>query len=429
MQLPALDQSVCASWTQQQNDFYNALPFYFMEGQAQHRKYWETWSKLATGKVSWKPNMGSTMRTVVNEPTPIIRQQAFPNALNVAPKTDVVNYRERKFDSAPRWQDFVSPHFNWYPEFTDFMKHIDETLKNITKQIIVFNETFIRTNMFHRAPYVYICGVGLVVAPTGEGNSAGTAGKTNAWLQAQFSALSGSQSKYLTFAELFKALNFFEQTIGGTPFDGPGTPGQESNPLNERFCLVQSAESWNQFVDDPWTKENRPLNMNIVTDGFKGDLFGRIRSKLEAKPLRFKVDANFVPTLPDPETMEANTDREDYGRTKPNPDYSDPAASPIEVSFLVGGPNFDTIELGPPPSEFIRDLPQGQGIKMNWNGKPYLNKNFLVPCMNGSTLEYEANSFGRYLRLQATANVGVRATNPQNVLPIIHARKVGITTA
>lgn len=431
MQLPSIDQNICGQWTEQQQGFYNALPFYFMEGQANYRKYYPVWSKIASGKVAWKPNMGPLMRTVVAEPTPILRQQAFPNALSVAPLTDIINYRERKLDSAPRWQDFVSPHFNWYPEFNDFMRHIDQTLTNITRQITVFEETFIRTNVFHRSPYVYVCGVGLVAAPTGEGNAAGTAGKTNTWLQAQIAALSGSQDKYLTFSNLFKAMNEFEQSVGATPFEGTGAPGADSSPLNERFALVQSPESWNNFVDDPWTKENRPLGLNIVTEQFKGDIFGRIRSKLETKPLRFAINVNFLPSTPDPETIELNADREDFGRTIPNSTYATVAGSPVEVAFLVGGPNYDVIELGPPPSEFTREMTQGQGIKMNWNGKPYLTKNFLVPCLtsDGTTISYEANSFGRYLRLQATANVGVRAVNPQNILPIIYMRRVGITTS
>ena len=74
-------------------------------------------------------------------------------------------------------------------------------------------------------------------------------------------------------------------------------PGADSSPLNQKYCLVTSGEAWNNFVDDPWIKENRPLNMNIVTDGFKGDLWGRIRTKLERYSLRFGIDNDFVLAL------------------------------------------------------------------------------------------------------------------------------------
>lgn len=432
MQLPAIDQNICAQWTQQANDLYNKLPYYFMEGQAQYRKWWATWPKLL-GSVAWKPNMGDTMRTVVAEPTPVMRQQAFPELLNTTPLTDVVNYRERKLDSKPRWQDFVSPHFNWLPEFQDFMKHIDRTVENINKQTIMFENIFYRTQIWHRSPYVYIAGVGLVDAPTGEGNSAGTSGKTNAWIGGQLASLAGATDGSLSLAELFKALNAFEQEIGATPYEGSGTPGADSSPLNERYALVQSGESWNNFFNDPWIKENRPLGMNIVTDNFKGDLFGRIRSKIEKYPFNIKADANFVPSFPVPELIEEDPNREDFGRTKPNPDYSKPSNSPYAVAWLLGGGSYDMIEVGPPPSEFTRNLPLGEFSKMNWNGKAQLTKNFLVPCSptggGGNTINYDTNSFGRYLRAQATVTVGCRQTNPQNVLPIIYKRRIGINSA
>lgn len=431
MQLPAIDQNICSNWTEQALDLYNKLPFYFMEGQAQFRRWWATWPKLL-GTVAWKPNMGDTMRTVVAEPTPILRQEAFPKLLSELPVTDVVNYRERKLDSKPRWQDFVSPHFYFLPEFQDFMKHIDNTQNNINKQMTVFENVFYRTNIWFKAPYVYVAGVGLVDAPTAEGNSTGnaTGSKTNAWFSAQISdKLMGAEAGYLTLQELFKVLSMFEDDVGATPFDGSGTPSGDSMPLNERYCLVLSGQAWNNFVDDPWTKENRPLNMNIVTDAFKGDLFGRIRCKLEKYPLRYAIDANGVPSTKVPEVIEENPARDDFGRTRPNPDYTKASVSQLEVAFLVGGSSYDMIEVGPPPAEFTRDLSIGEGQKMTWNGKSYLNKNFLVPCKdaNGNTF-YDANSFGRYLRAQGTVTVGIRSVNPQNILPIVYKRRIGLTT-
>jgi hypothetical protein len=430
MQLPSIDQNICGAWTQQQLDLYNKLPFYLLEAQAAYRQHWTVWSKLLDF-IPWKPNMGDTMRRVAAEPTPIMRQEAFPERLSSVPKTDVINYRERKIDAHVHWQDFVSPHFNFLPEFQDFMKHIDRNMENINKQVTVYEDVFYRTRLFHHAPYVYVCGVGLVAAPTGDGDAAGTTGKTWGWLQNEcFVPLAGVTLGYLTFEELFKALNEAEQTVGMTPFEGTGKPGSDSNPLNERFCLVQSPESWNNFVNDPWLKENRPLAMNIVTEGFKGDLWGRIRSKLERYPLRYQTDSNHAVTaLPVPEVIEENDTREDFGRTKPNPIFTLPVNSPYEVAFLVGGKSAEYIEVGPPPAEFIRSLDQGAAVKMNWNGKSYLTKDFLVPCKNqAGTLYMDANSWGRYIRAQASLAVGISPMNMHNVLPIIYKRRIGIKT-
>lgn len=428
MQIPSVDQNICGQWTEQQLNLYNKLPFYLLEAEAKFRKSWVVWKPLL-GTIPWKANSGDTMRRVMAEPTPVLRQEAYPQLLASVPTADIINYRERVADTKVRMQDFASPHFSYLPEFQDFMKHIDQTVMNINRQTTIYEDIFYRTMLFHHAPYVYIVGVGLVAAPTGDPNAAGTGGKTNAWLQAQFAALSGAGPGILSFQEVYKALNDFEQQVGATPFEGTAKPNGDSAPLNERYALVISPEAWNNFVDDPWLKENRPLNMNIVTDAFKGDLFGRARCKLERWAIRYGIDNNFSPSLPVPETVQENPDREDYGRTMPNPLYALPNNAPIEIGFFVGESPADAVTVGPPPAEFVRDLDQGAAVKMNWNGKTYLTKNFLVPCKDadGNTT-YTMNEFGRYLRAQASLSLGISMINMQNILPIIYKRRAVITT-
>lgn len=429
MQLPAIDQNICGSWTQQNVDFYNRLPYYFQKGQAECRKQWATFSKLVN-KVPWEPNMGDTMKRVMIEPSPVLRQDAFPNLLSQTPKTDIINVRERVATGKPRWQDFQSPSFNWVPSFQDFMKgNIQPTMENITRQMSLFEESFLRTYIWSWSPYVYIAGYGLVAAPQADPDSTYTTGKSTNWMQAQCALLAGVPDGTLTFQEVFKALNVFEQEVGATPFSGSGLPSGDSQALNEKFALVTSTEVWNNFTNDPWLKENRPINMNIVSDAFKGDLFGRITTKMEYLPRRLKLDNDFVPSIVAPQTVQLDPDRDDYGRTYPNPNYSkisniDGIGSQIEIGYLVGGNAYSSIEVGPPPGDFTKNDP-----KMNWNGKPYLTKDFLVPCADSAgTISRDANSFGRYLRLQGTVNVGCVGDNKFNIMPIIYKRRVGITT-
>jgi|SRR5579862_5908558 len=435
MTIPSVDQNICGSWNEQQLNLYNKLPFYLLEAEAKYRKNWVVYKPLL-GTVPWKANSGDTMRRVMAEPAPVIRQEAYPAVLASIPNADIYNYRERTADTKLRMQDFASPHFSYLPEFQDFMKHIDRTTMNINRQITIFEDVFYRTMLFHHAPYVYVSGVGIVAAPTGDPSSDGSTGKTNAWLQAQIALLSAANPGTLTFQEIWKALNEFEQTVGATPFEGSGKPAGDSNPLNEKYCLVQDAESWNNFLDDPWLKENRPLNMNIVSEAYKGDLFGRIRCRLERWPIRYKVGLDFVPSQPVPEIVEENPNREDYGRTKPNPPYAQATdstgngnCSAVGVCFLMGEQAADAISVGPPPAEFVREMDQGAAIKMNWNGKTYLTKNFLIPCKdaNGNT-QYTMNEFGRYLRAQGSLALGISMINMQNCLPILYKRRGGVLT-
>ena len=413
-------------------DTYNRLPFYLMEAQAQNRKRFTTWAKLFP-KINWKPNMGDTMRTVVSEPTPVLRQTAFPELLRTLPKTDIVSYRERKVDALLHHQDFVSPAFYFEPEFIDFLRHIDTNIENIDQQIAIFEDMYYRLNVFSAAPYVWVAGQGLQVAPTVQMNDDldATNSKTTAWMQSMAVLLSGSQKGYLSFEELFKAMNAFEQQVGATPYTGTGLSAGDSKALNQKFLLVLSGEAWNNFIDDPWLLQNRPLNMNIVTENFMGDLWGRLTCKIERFPWRWKLDANLSPTFPAPENWEVNPDQENYGQTVPNPEYAKIAdGCQDEIAFLIGGPSYDIIDVGPPPPEFTRSLSTGDAVKMNWNGKAYLNRLFPTYCKNseGETVQ-DINSFGRYVRAQATTAVGIRATCARNVMPILFKRRVDLTTA
>lgn len=427
MEMPALDQNICGSWNQQETDLYNKMPFFLLEAESQYRAQWETYKK-ALNPIAWKPNMGDTMRRVMSEPTPVLRQEAYPELISTDPKTDVITYRERKSDAKIRWQDFVSPHYPFLPEFQDFLKHIERNKKNIDRQVVSFEDIFYRTMLFHWAPYVYVAGVGLVEAPMGDPEDDGSGGKTNAWIQNILIGGLGAQPGTLSFQELYKAFNVFEQEVGATPFEGSGKPGSDSASLNERYLFIQSSESWNNFVDDPWLKENRPLNMNIVTESFRGDFWGKIRSRLERFPMRFATDNNGVITRYAPETMEVAARGDQQWRTKPNPNYARATVSQWEVGFMFGGSAADYIQTGPPPSEFTRQLDQGAAIKMSWNGQSYMTKDFLVPCRDsdGNTV-YQANSFGRYLRLQSTLAMGISLINTHNVMPVFYKRKSNIT--
>jgi hypothetical protein len=421
-QIPAIDQNICGAWTEVDRSMYNTLPYYFMEAKTQMRARFATWSKILTNSVTWTPGQSSTLKQVAVEPSPLLRQFTSANTLTETPKADVHILRERTATAQLKWQDFFTPHFYFEPSFSTFMRQsIGPNMENLTKQISMFEEQFYRSAIWNWSPYMYIAGIGLVDAPQGE-----TDGKPDGWIQAQLTALAGSGDGTLSFKNIFKALSVFEEEVGGTPYEGTGLPGGENSPLNEKFCLVLSNEAWNSLVDDTWLKENRPLNMNIVNQGFKGEFWSKTVCKVERYPIRIQADNNFVPTYNAPEVTALNPDRDDYGRTYPNPLYSKIANSQFEVAWLVGGSSYSRIKPGSPPADFNKAL---DGQAMNWSGMPFMTKNFLVPCVDSAGTTYrDTNSFGRYLRIQANLAAGIIGINKFNVMPILFKRKSNLTT-
>ena len=421
MQLPAIDQNICASWTELERDFYNKLPFYFVRATAQYQERYATWNRLLEN-TKWTPNQGDTMRLIGLERSPVLRQLAHPRLLSEMPLADVNLIRERTTDVKLRRHRFVSPHFHFLPAFQDFIgKKVEPYRVDINRQIEIFTEAFYRTHMWNWSPYVYLCGYGLIDAPSGEGNPSMTTGKTAAWLQAE--ALPRVTST-LTFAELFKLIHIAEDEVGATPYEGSFLPKNWSEPMSGKFALIGQSEVWSQFVDDPWVKENRPINLNIITDGLRGDIFGRIRFRAESYGLRIKADNNFVPSFPAPETVQLSGP--EANRTIPNPDYTRNAQ--YGIAWLVGGPNYQIIKVGPPPDEFA-----GKDVKgimgMDWNGRIELKDNFLIRCQDENGEEQlDTNSWGEYLRLQAQVVMGIVGFNKFNVIPIIYLRKNSITT-
>lgn len=422
--MPAVDLNLCSGWNQQDVDLYNKLPFYLAKMQADRRKTYPVWAPLL-GKIRWTPNMGGTMRSVKKEPSPILRQFAFPNEISLQPKKDVMDVRERKQDEQVYAHDFESPQLSFVPEFRDFLRdHIDVQGKDIQEKQEVFEDVFYRGRIFHASPFVGIPGNpngSVTAAPVGVGNAAGTDAKTTNWLQAQI-PLMVDPGLGLEFLNL--VLTYFENDIGAVPFSGSSAPASDQKGLDGKFLLILSSEAWNQFSLDPFLLAYKNCSLDIINGRFQGNLFGRIICRIESKAMRFKLDGTF----PVPETREGNPDAYNYGETVPNPVYTglDDASSPCEGAFLCGQEGYDVIEVGPPPSKFASSgMPEGFG-KMKWNGELEFTKNFLVPCIDDAgAVTYDTNRYGRFGMFQSSVTYGIRRRQPRFVLPLLFKRKRG----
>lgn len=428
-QIPALDQILCNVWPELPTNLYQKYDFYLVKAEAEMRKKKQTWANLITDKVNWTPNMATTMRAVMVEDAPVMRQEARPNYITSDPLEDIFMVRERIAEARLQWQDFTSPYFQFLPSFQDFMKgNLVPTRQTIEKQVSIYEDLFLRTFVWDNSPNVYFAGLGMVQAPTGLAAD-GTSNKTAAWLQGQLQ--NAPQNNYLTYQEAYNAASVFTQEVGATPYSGTGFAKGDNEAIDEKYVLVCSNEAWMQFANDPWVKENRVLTYDIVNSSFKGPLFGTVLGRIESTPpLRYAVDANMSPSVVAPEVTELNAEAPDYGRTKPNLAYAQVDESPIEVAWLLGGKSYKRLNAGPPPELFAGSASDPSKIAgMQWNGQVYPTRNFLIPCKDASgNVQYKMNDRGRYMKFMASLILGALPLHPFNIMPIVFRRRRGYTT-
>lgn len=424
-QLPAIDQNICSDWSVQDKDLYYKMPYWMIEKELTFRRKYGNWKKIL-GKLQWKPNMGDTMRVVMSEPPPVLRQHAFPEALCSPAKKDITQHRERILDVTLRHHKFESPNFCWCPSFQDFITgKVAKNLKYVMEQQELFEALFYRSHIFHQSPVVIFADAGTLEvdygAPQGDGNAAGTSGKSLNYLGSRLKEIGNPGNLSMTL--LFRALSIMEEDLMAVPYQSGSV--KDDSFLNDKFLLLTSAEAYNNFVNDPWLKENKTDSLNIVTDGFKGLIHGRITTSLHSNPLRIHVDTDGVASFPAPHTVEENASADNFGQTVVNPTYRD---AQFEVAFLCGAEAYSVVNVGPPPSEFASGG-VGKLGRMQWNGKPFITDRINVPCVSGTgTVIWEPNTYNEFLKIVAHNVFGIGGTVKRNIVPIIFKRTRGIST-
>ena len=448
---------------------FKQLSFYLAKNEVALSPKWNVYDTLY-GSIPWQPNMGSVLTGTTPTPSPVLRTTFMPEVLTNFPKKDQFTVGERTEDAMLGMHRFESNRFRFLSNFESFWRdHLSYAQSDIVRQIQTANNIFVRTLMYYQAPDLYISGKGLSSQLSGAdvytrkrelaqadirkvenggdsstdvitGGSAGQTITVSAGNMFRNDIATGGTSavisEVLTLKEIFKAMLVLQEDIQAPPFDRTFGGPKTSEMVKGKYVLICSTEAWSSLLWDTNLRTQHttagatqlaPANLNLLKDGFAGDLFGKVTAKFDPYPLRFSANGDFIA----PQTVDSTT-----GKCIPNSNYTQISAASTtigshEIAFLVGADAFKTINVGPPPKEFAgKNMNAKKFYGMKWNGEVHLTDQFLIPTANGSgsaALDAdsgtELNVYGDYLKFISQAVIGGIAGDVRYCLPIIYKRR------
>ena len=452
---------------------FKQLDFYLAKNEVALYPKWNVYDTLF-GSIPWQPNMGSTLTGTTPTPSPVLRTTFMPEVLANFPKKDQFTVGERTEDAQLGMHRFESNRFRFLSNFESFWRdHLSYAQADIVRQVQTANNTFIRTLMYYQAPDAYITasagtgGLSSQISHTGtikkvgltqaqirliETDSNGdvldadadsgitTAIAEGAGKEFRNDVCDGGASSTawtigpLTLKEIFKAMLILQEDIQAPTFDRIYNAPKQSEMVKGKYVLICSTEAWASLLWDTNLRTGTgsgaatqlaPANLNLLKDGFAGDLFGKVTAKFDPFPMRFASSGGFI----GPQTVVSSGDGAD--KVVPNPKYTkilagDNNAASYEIAFLVGADAFKTINVGPPPKEFAsKNMSAKKFYSMKWNGEVNLTDQFLVPTSGvgiSATPGTELNVYGDYLKFISQAVIGGIAGDTRYCLPIIFLR-------
>lgn len=299
---------------------------------------------------------------------------------------------------------------------------------------MVAKDLFSRTAIFHGSPFIWICGRNdgqpeLTTAPYWTSPTISRA-KTTAYLQSIIPKIGSSLD-----ARNFKKLGIvLDSDLRAMPFSGKKLPdGTDGSGLTQKFCMVCSSEVWFGLTDDApspsgieqnYVLANRKLDLDVVTAGFRGSLWGMWTTKHECKEMRIALDG----TIPAPDTVEEGPTAYDRGDTVPNPAWVN---APIGVAWAVGRNTWKTKRVGPPPKHFnsnMNGMTMNQFNGLDWSGKVHMTRNLLIARTDNGATVMDTNKYGDKLQLISRVTMGIAPLKRRNLVPVLYRRSRISTT-
>jgi len=439
---------------------FRKLSFYLARNEVAQFPKWNTYDTLF-GSIKWQPNMGNTLNGLTAMPSPVERITFAPNTLDSFPAKDQFKIGERYETAKLGAHRFESHRFRFLSNFEAFWRdQLQYAHKDIVRQIALANNIFVRTLMYYQTPDLFVCNQGLssqltlpgsvdkrafssddvrlvdngadnVTTAIDVGGGATVANSGGIEYRDEFCHGAANVAGPLTLEDIYKAMLHLQEDVQAPTFERQQNAPKTSEMIKGKYVLICSTEAWSSLLWDAdlkaggdGNKRLAPANMNLINDGFAGDLWGKVTAKFDPFPLRFTDNGTFVA----PQSVDGTS-----GKVIPNTNYttisatsSDTVAS-SEVAFLVGADAFKTIAVGPPPKEFAsKNMSAKKFYSMKWNGEVTLTDQFLIPN-SGTALSdtgtQDLNVYGDYLKFISQAVFGGIPGDSRHCLPIFYRRR------
>jgi hypothetical protein len=410
-------------YTEQDTNLYNKLPYHLAAMAAGLFPIWHVYDKLY-GSREWQQNEGTTLKGVAVEHSPIGRQMFFPKPITAMPNRDVHEVKERTETAVLYRHNYETPYINFLGSFQDFRKkQIPFAMEDLTRQIAVANDQFIRTFMFHYCPNVLIAGKPVtgaangfdggdfIGAPSGIGSIDGSTAKSTAWLQQALSYVGSG----FTYKLAKKCGVIMMEDLQAPAFEGMQNMPKQNERIKGKFVIVGSNEAYEAFEFDEYIQSRDKHTISAEDAEFSGGIGSRMIWKTERFPLRIADDGTF----PEPQTYESNPNAFNYGETVPNPAYIN---ANFEVAFVCAAGAYETIKVGPPPAEFAKKMSAKTFAELRWNGEARITDNILINIGVPEAPIFTTNKYGEFVQLFADTVHGILPVNRRNVFMVIYRR-------
>lgn len=381
------------------------------------------------GSLRWKQNNGDIIVGVMPQRSPITSQVHRPNNITEVAKINTYRNRELQNQARVKRHKYMSQQIHWLPDFRDFRKNVMFQMSDISHQISVSNDFFIRDQLFHLARHAYHVGRGTSTdtaydetCPFGDPTDSSADVKNADWVAARIQELG---SGTLDFKTICAIRDLATNDIGVAPMEGwkKGNP-RDNEFAKGKYILLGAQELWTRLTYDTTVNAVRPLAMNLLNTRFSGAISDNIIFRTDPLPLRFNTDGTMPDIQIEQEYNNANYSGDKGYITRFSKEYRQ---APVSVAFLIGYNPIETIDVGPPPSEFTgKGMSANKYNALNWNGQVQATRNFLIKDSAGNL---EANTWDELIKLIASTVHGVMPVNPFNVLPIFYRRPAGAAIA